>query len=125
MPALPLAWPLVREIVCAASAHVNFSVLYQFVDNANRPWPTSVALAAGPFPVEQRGARSLPERWPAVLPRGRVVFSGSRPSTRAKRGSLVAAPFIGSGNGRQDARPRLAHRPVALLRRLRLDFGLP
>src|SRR5262245_45514584 len=31
------------EIVCAASARVNVSVLYQFVDTANRPWLTSVA----------------------------------------------------------------------------------
>jgi hypothetical protein len=27
------------EIVCAASARVNVSVLYQFVDGANWPWP--------------------------------------------------------------------------------------
>src|SRR2546427_3044233 len=33
------------EIVCAASAHVNVSVLYQFVDTASSPWPTSVAPA--------------------------------------------------------------------------------
>jgi len=32
------------EIVCGASAHVNVSVLYQFVDTANRAWPTSIAL---------------------------------------------------------------------------------
>src|SRR5262249_45787524 len=30
------------EIVCAASAHVNVSVLYQFVDTAKRPWPIRV-----------------------------------------------------------------------------------
>src|SRR5262249_14942747 len=30
-------------IVCAASAHVNVSVLYQFVDTAKPRWPTSVA----------------------------------------------------------------------------------
>jgi hypothetical protein len=34
------------EIVCAASAHVNVSVLYQFVDSANWPWPTDVGSAA-------------------------------------------------------------------------------
>src|SRR5262245_22854345 len=78
------------EIVCAASARVNVSVLYQFVDTANRSWPSSIALRLV-FPVGQRVARSLPERWPAVLPRG-LAF-GSRPSTRARRGSLVAAPF--------------------------------
>jgi hypothetical protein len=29
------------EILCAASARVNVSVLYQFIDSAKRPWPTS------------------------------------------------------------------------------------
>src|SRR5262245_17950780 len=56
------------EIVCAASARVNVSVLYQFVDTGKRPWPTSVAPRQG-IPVGQRVARSLPERWPAHLPR--------------------------------------------------------
>src|SRR5262245_47901142 len=79
------------EIVCAASARVNVSVLYQFVDTAN--WPL-LASPRGGFPsVGQRVARSLPERWPAVLPRGDMRY-GSRPSARAQgRGSLVAAPF--------------------------------
>ena len=31
---------------------------------------TTQGTAAGIFPVEQRVARSLPERWPAYLPRG-------------------------------------------------------
>src|SRR5215813_4634784 len=31
------------EIVCAALARVNVSVLYQFVDSAKPLWPTSVA----------------------------------------------------------------------------------
>jgi|SRR6266404_4324339 hypothetical protein len=54
------------------------------VDTANRPWPTGVAPRGGEFPVGQRVARSLPERWPAVLPRGgRHFIRGSRPSTRA------------------------------------------
>src|SRR5215471_12739799 len=35
------------EIVCAASARVNVSVLYQFVDSATQPWPTSVAPRRG------------------------------------------------------------------------------
>jgi hypothetical protein len=40
-------------------------------------------------------------------------------------GSAGRCPFlIGGGNGRQDARPRSAHRPVALLHRRRLDLGL-
>src|SRR5262249_31957488 len=83
--ASPLASPLVRAarnmppvistivmFVCAASAHVNVGVLYQFVDSATQPWPTSVAPRRAPFPVGQRVARSLPERWPADLPRANV-----------------------------------------------------
>ena len=57
--------------------------------------PTGLGLlvspAAGPFPAGQRVARSLPERWPAVLPRGRAfTVQGHR---LALGGSLVAAPF--------------------------------
>src|SRR5262245_57046468 len=55
------------------------------------------------IPVEQRVARSLPERWPAVLPGVGSFIRGSRPSTRG-RGSLVAAPFQ-SGAG-MDAKTR-------------------
>src|SRR5262249_23208684 len=62
------------EIVCAASAQVNGSVLYQCVDTANRSWPTGVAPGGGEFSVGQRVARSLPERWPAVLPRRGEAF---------------------------------------------------
>src|SRR6516164_4946655 len=77
------------EIVCAASAHVNVSVLYQFVDTANRPSPTSVAPWQG-IPVEQRVARSFPERWPADLPRD--ISLPVQGHQLAQRGSLVAAP---------------------------------
>jgi hypothetical protein len=39
------------------------------VDSAIRPWPTNDARHRGRlFSVGQRAARSLPERWPAVLP---------------------------------------------------------
>ena len=50
------------------------------------------APTAGTFRVGRREARSLSERWPAdpLLARHRC---GSRPSTRAKRGSSVAAPL--------------------------------
>jgi hypothetical protein len=79
------------EIVCAASARVNVSVLYQFVDTANWTWPTCRPPRWG-FSRPGSAARS-PERWPAGLPRGHGFFIGSRPSTRAQgRGSLVAAP---------------------------------
>jgi hypothetical protein len=47
------------------------------VDSDNRPWPTWRLFAAGFFPVGQRAARSLPERWPADLPRGiRIPVQG-------------------------------------------------
>ena len=50
--------------------------------------PTGLGLLASPrggiFPVGQRAARSLLERWPADLPRGRDLIDGSRPSTRAR-----------------------------------------
>ena len=69
------------------------SVLYQFVDTANRPWPTSVAPRGGISSTGQRVARSLPERWPAGARGGSSFATGSRPSTCAGRGSLVAAPF--------------------------------
>src|SRR5262249_40610948 len=53
------------DIVCAALAHVNVSVLYQFIDTASPPWPTSIALRQHSPSVGQRVARSLPERLPA------------------------------------------------------------
>src|SRR5262249_41057672 len=37
------------EIVCAPSARVDVSVLYQFVDTGHRPWPTWRRSAAGFF----------------------------------------------------------------------------
>src|SRR5262249_28776779 len=56
------------EILCAASAHVNVSVLYQPLTP-----PTGLGLLASPrgrqIPVGQRVARSFLERWPADLPR--------------------------------------------------------
>ena len=82
------------EIVCAASAHVNVSVLYQFVDSATQPWPTSVAPRRG-FLSRSGSAwpsRSQKDGLPSC--RGECgQLCGSRPSTRAQgRGSLVAAP---------------------------------
>jgi hypothetical protein len=45
-------------------------------------------------------------------------------NSRTREGQPGRCPFlIGSGNGRQDAQSCFARRPVALLRRLRLDFG--
>src|SRR5262245_46118649 len=55
------------EIVCAASARVNVSVFYQFVDTTNRPSPTSVALCGG---ESRSGSAWLGRSQKDVLPRG-------------------------------------------------------
>ena len=107
------------------AARVNVSVLYQFVDTATPPWPTSVAPRGGVFPG--RAARG------SVVPRKmacRTCRGGSHSAVQGHRLALEGQPnrcpfLIRSGKGRQDARPCFAHRPFALLRRRRLDFGLP
>src|SRR5262249_17103494 len=84
------------EIFYAASARVNVSVLYQFVDTIKRPWPTSVAPRRGFIPVGQRVARSLPERWPAVLPRETwfLIWRFKAIGSRTEEGAaLGAGPF--------------------------------
>jgi len=60
------------EIVCAALAQVNVSVFYQFVDTANRPWPTSVAPRRG---FSRSGRTGLGRSQKDGLPSGR----GERP----------------------------------------------
>jgi|SRR5215469_11580627 len=81
------------EIVCAASTRVNVSVFYQCVDTANRPWPTSVVPGGGEFPVGQRVARSLPERWPAYLPRGMFHYGFKAIDSRTAEGQPRRCPF--------------------------------
>jgi hypothetical protein len=62
------------------------------VDSANRPWPTWRRFAAGFFPVGQRAARSLPERWPADLPRGiRIPVQGHQLAHRG--GAACSLPL--------------------------------
>jgi hypothetical protein len=82
------------------------------------------SLSRREFPsVGQRVARSLSERWPAALPRGECAFvvQGHR---LALEGQPSRCPFlIRTGNGRQDARPYFARRPVAVLRNFRLGGG--
>jgi len=111
------------EIVCAASVRVNVSVLYQFVDSANRLWPTNVAPRRVFSPVGQRVARSLPERWPAVRSRGKHSQRLKAINSRTGGAAWSLPLLIGSGNGRQDARPCFARLPVAVLRNLRLGRG--
>ena len=81
------------EIVCATSARVNVSVLYQFVDTANRPWPTNVAPAAGL--LLGRAARGSVSRKMACRPCRGGSYEAVQGHQLAHRrgGSLVAAPF--------------------------------
>src|SRR5262245_21172180 len=79
------------EIVCAASARVNVSVLYQFIDTANWPWPTGVAPRQEPLSGRAARGSVAPRKMTCRPAAGERI--GSRPSTRARRGSLVAAPF--------------------------------
>jgi hypothetical protein len=93
--------------------------------------PTSIGLlaspfAAGTFPVGQRAARSLPERWPALSPAGVAWHLRAQGHQLAHReGAARSLPLtIGSKDGRQNKRqPSLACRLVAVLRRRRLDQG--
>src|SRR5262245_20908067 len=76
--------------------------------------------------VGQRVARSLPERWPAVLPRGNAHSQRFKAidSRTEEGGSPSRCPFlVGGGNGRQDAQPRFTRLPIAILRNLCLGGG--
>jgi hypothetical protein len=112
------------EIVCAASARVNVSVLYQFVDTAKRPWPTSVARGRV-FPG-RAALGSVVLRKMACRPAAGETFAFAVQGHRlALEGQSGRCPFlIRSGNGRQDAQPCFARRLVILLHRRRLDLGL-
>jgi hypothetical protein len=92
--------PVIRTIVMlrilgTASAHVNVSVFNQPLTPPTGLGLLGVAPHGGTFPVGQRVARSLPERWPAVRPRGTqalpVPVQGHRLALEG--GSLSAAPF--------------------------------
>ena len=95
------------EIVCAASPRVNVSVFYQPLTPPTGLGLLLALLRGGLFSVGQRAARSLPERWPAVLPRRRFQRFKAIDS-RTGEGQPGRCPFlIGGGNGRHDARPWL------------------
>ena len=112
------------EILCAASARVNVSVLYQPLTP-----PTDLGLLASPRAAGNpgRAARgSVASRKMACRPAGESHVRFKAINSRTGEGQPSRCPFlIGSGNGCQDAQPCLARRPVALLRRRRLDFGSP
>jgi hypothetical protein len=111
------------EILCVASAYVNVSVLYQFVDTANRSWPTSITLAVGiSFGRAARGSVAL--RKMACRSAARECAFAVQGHRLALEGQPSRCPFlIRTGNGRQDARPYFARRPVAVLRNFRLGGG--
>src|SRR5262245_10201247 len=86
------------------------------------------SLRSGLYPGRAARGSVAPRKWPAVLPRENMVSLTVQGHRLAHRGggSAGRCPFlIGSGNGRQDARPCFAHRHVAAPRRRRPDFGLP
>jgi len=102
------------EILCAPSAGVNVS--NQPVDTANRPQPTSVALAAG---LSRSDSAWLGRSQKGGLPshsRGSISSIRAQGHRRALEGNLTAAPFNRERYGRQDARPCFACLPLALLR---------
>jgi len=77
---------------CAALAHVNVSVLYQFVDTAKPPWPTSVA--------PRRGLSRSGSAWPGRsqkdgLPscRGRVCIQRFKAIDSREEGQPGCCPF--------------------------------
>jgi hypothetical protein len=74
------------EDLRVASAHVNVSVLYRSFDTLKQRWPTR-SPSRRAFPVGQRAARSLSERWPALPFVGEASITGSRPSARAQGGA--------------------------------------
>src|ERR1044072_2865388 len=63
------------------------------IDTASPLWPTSIILAASLLSGRAARGSVAPRKMACHQPRGRQVL-GSRPSTRARRGSLVAAPLL-------------------------------
>jgi hypothetical protein len=113
------------EIVCAALAHVNVSVFYQPLTP-----PSSLGLLASPRaagnsrPGSAWLGRSQKDGLLSCRAGGDISFAvqGHR---LAQEGQPGRCPFlIEDGNGRQDARPCFASRPVIHLHRRRLDLGL-
>jgi hypothetical protein len=92
--------------------------------------PTGLGLLAslrGGVSFGRAARGSVAPRKMACRPLAGERISGSRPSTRAQ-GAAWSLPLSSreqarGSNGRQDAQPCFACRPVALLRRRRLDLG--
>jgi hypothetical protein len=62
----PVISTIVMSSSFATSAHATSAYFTNSLTPPTSLVPTSVVLAAGPFSVGQRAARSLPERWPAL-----------------------------------------------------------
>jgi len=78
---------------CLRGAHSRQCRISPTVDSAIRPWPTNDARhRGGLFSVGQRVARSLPERWPASLPREKSLAVQGH-CLALDGGSDQAAPF--------------------------------
>jgi len=90
----------------AASARVNVSVLYQFVDTANRPWPTSVAPRRGSLPG--RVARgSVAPRKMACRPAAReaCIHRFKAINSRTEEGAAWSLP-LSNPRAEMDAKTR-------------------
>ena len=123
--------PVISTIVMlrlfARRQHTSMSAYFT---NSLTP-PTSLGLLASPsrqVPFRSSSAwlgRSQKDGLPSC--RGEHGFYRFKAiNSRTGEGQPGRCPFlIRSGNGRQDAQACFAHRPVAVLRRRRLDFGSP
>src|SRR5262245_28995086 len=89
------------EIVCVASARVNVSVFYQFVDTAKRLWPTSLAPRRVSFGRAARGSVAPRKMACRPAPRADMVLltvQGHQPAHR-KGGQPGRCPFSRVQNG--------------------------
>src|SRR5262245_35676380 len=113
------------EIVCAASARVNVSVLYQFVDTGDRPWPTTSVTP------RQAGA---PIHRSVELGRCETPVSHREESTHMNRksflvGLLAADCFVATSTlmtspGNAQADPKVA-KALAILKAETAKLGAP
>ena len=93
------------EIVCADLAHVNVSVFYQFVDTANRAWPTSVAPRRG---FSRSGSTGLGRSQKDGLPsgRGERLFITVQSHQLAHRGGAAWSLPLSNRKRDMDAKTR-------------------
>jgi len=80
--------------------------------------PTCVVLAAGPFSVGQRAARSLPERWPALPFVGAALRIYGFKAINARTGAAWSPAF--KSGAEMDAKAR----DLTLLAALSLFFAM-